>query len=540
MHVGSNHTGTPVTHCPCSLPQVLRKTQWCGKCRGCTTPNCLKCSNCQDMKKYGGRGTKKKPCIKRKCQNPRLSIRSGNTQDVVGKGSPPLTTTAIAATTTVTTTVSTPVTSNSQKESRKVSVVNLKVEKKVQEKVEELDPESDSTAKSLEAEKGGVFVPRQMPRTQPDQKDRGDIAAGKKFVPSALVNIDYWQGYDADEMMLTGYPVTTASPLHPQRLCFRCGSLGKEQLLYCAWCSEGIHPYCLEDGEGPESEAEEVFWICRRCAVCHVCGAPGADSLLRCSDCRNYYHLECLGPTAHSTCQPTPDRPWEADLKLLLGGSWPRQSAIYDVSGGSVEGDGGGGGGEDIVVHTELDVLKEAGDNGEEMPDIFFLPVIHKANAPNLSDWENAEDSDHEVDIEELEDSVCLEESLVEVFRDADLYPPVPSPTANPGGGQVVSMKEDEYLYLGYKKLCEYPSRKLELSYFRLLQSSTTNILPPWVTPRGRRCWSGNRWWSAPRAAAKSRARTRTPPRRAGPRPRRATWIGRKCLRSGATRPWRR
>ena len=43
--------------------QVLRKTQWCGKCLGCTTPNCLQCVNCLDMKKYGGPGTKKKPCM---------------------------------------------------------------------------------------------------------------------------------------------------------------------------------------------------------------------------------------------------------------------------------------------------------------------------------------------------------------------------------------------------------------------------------------------------------------------------------------------
>ncbi|MPC17370.1 Histone-lysine N-methyltransferase 2B [Portunus trituberculatus] len=291
---------------------VLRKTQWCGKCPGCTTPNCLKCSNCLDMKKYGGPGTKKKPCIMRKCQNPRLSIKSAGTQEVGGKTT--IITTSAAATASITTTVTTPLTSNSQKDLRKVSLLNLKVH---EEKREAPDPESDSTAKSLEPEKGGVFIPRQMTRIQPDQKDRGDIAAGKQFVPSALVNIDYWQGYDADEMMLTGYPVTTASPLHPQILCFRCGSLGKEQLLYCAWCCEGIHPYCLEDGEGPESEAEEVFWICRRCAVCHVCGAPGADSLLRCSDCRNYYHLECLGPSAHSTCQPTQDRPWVSVLACL-------------------------------------------------------------------------------------------------------------------------------------------------------------------------------------------------------------------------------
>ncbi|MPC17369.1 hypothetical protein E2C01_010223 [Portunus trituberculatus] len=154
----------------------------------------------------------------------------------------------------------------------------------------------------------------------------------------------------------------------------------------------------------------------------------------------------------------------EADLKALLGGSWPRQSAIYDVSGGDMEVDGAG---EDIVIHTELDTLKEAEDEDKDMPDIFFLPVVKGSLISSLSG--DIED-DEEVDFEDLEDSVCLEDGIVEVFRDADLYQPAPSPTANPCGGQVTSMREDEYLYLGYKKLCEYPSRKLELSYYRLLQ----------------------------------------------------------------------
>lgn len=82
------------------------------------------------------------------------------------------------------------------------------------------------------------------------------------------------------------------------------------QLLYCSYCCEGLHPYCLEDGEGPESDDEERNWICRRCAVCHVCGSPGVDTLMRCSDCRHYYHIECLGPTSHSTCHPNPSQPW--------------------------------------------------------------------------------------------------------------------------------------------------------------------------------------------------------------------------------------
>ena len=43
--------------------KVLRKTQWCNRCAGCLIPNCRKCVNCTDMVKYGGPGTKKKPCM---------------------------------------------------------------------------------------------------------------------------------------------------------------------------------------------------------------------------------------------------------------------------------------------------------------------------------------------------------------------------------------------------------------------------------------------------------------------------------------------
>ena len=93
------------------------------------------------------------------------------------------------------------------------------------------------------------------------------------------------------------------------------------QLYYCSWCCEGIHPYCLEEGEGPENDLEEKLWVCSRCVVCHVCGSPGVDGLFRCTDCRHYYHIECLGPSAHLTCQPQPDRPWVSISLIIIDNS---------------------------------------------------------------------------------------------------------------------------------------------------------------------------------------------------------------------------
>ena len=37
-------------------------------CEGCSLSNCEVCSNCCDMKKFGGPGRKKQRCMKRKCQ----------------------------------------------------------------------------------------------------------------------------------------------------------------------------------------------------------------------------------------------------------------------------------------------------------------------------------------------------------------------------------------------------------------------------------------------------------------------------------------
>lgn len=132
---------------------------------------------------------------------------------------------------------------------------------------------------------------------------------------------------------------------------------------------------------------------------------------------------------------------------------------------------------EDVVIHTELDALKDADEDGDEddlVPDIFFLPVNGSEDGDKKITCDSIDVGvgvDDTLDFEALEDAICLEDSIIEVFRDRDLYKPEPSLTANPQGKEVVSMKEDEYLHLGYKKEYDYPCRKIEISYFRLLQT---------------------------------------------------------------------
>ena len=45
-----------------------KKRMRCGTCDGCQKPNCGKCTNCKDMPKFGGKGTKRQTCEARLCE----------------------------------------------------------------------------------------------------------------------------------------------------------------------------------------------------------------------------------------------------------------------------------------------------------------------------------------------------------------------------------------------------------------------------------------------------------------------------------------
>ena len=44
-----------------------RRTR-CGKCDGCLAVECRKCKHCLDMKKNGGPGNLRRPCVDRVCR----------------------------------------------------------------------------------------------------------------------------------------------------------------------------------------------------------------------------------------------------------------------------------------------------------------------------------------------------------------------------------------------------------------------------------------------------------------------------------------
>lgn len=46
-----------------------KKRAACGHCQQCEAADCRECSACKDMVKYGGPGTSKQKCEKRRCLN---------------------------------------------------------------------------------------------------------------------------------------------------------------------------------------------------------------------------------------------------------------------------------------------------------------------------------------------------------------------------------------------------------------------------------------------------------------------------------------
>ena len=46
---------------------IGKKRTRCGECIGCTSSDCGTCKFCKDKPKFGGRGTLKQCCVKRKC-----------------------------------------------------------------------------------------------------------------------------------------------------------------------------------------------------------------------------------------------------------------------------------------------------------------------------------------------------------------------------------------------------------------------------------------------------------------------------------------
>lgn len=47
----------------------------------------------------------------------------------------------------------------------------------------------------------------------------------------ARVTLDYWQPYDPDEALITGFPLLAPNPICIPSVCFLCGSAGQHKVI---------------------------------------------------------------------------------------------------------------------------------------------------------------------------------------------------------------------------------------------------------------------------------------------------------------------
>ena len=62
-----------------------KRTRRCGQCAGCVALDCGQCSACLDKPKFGGKGTAKQACSKRRCAKPTMPADYGTTADGGGR-----------------------------------------------------------------------------------------------------------------------------------------------------------------------------------------------------------------------------------------------------------------------------------------------------------------------------------------------------------------------------------------------------------------------------------------------------------------------
>ncbi|XP_026497451.2 histone-lysine N-methyltransferase trithorax [Vanessa tameamea] len=113
-----------------------------------------------------------------------------------------------------------------------------------------------------------------------------------------LICVDFWESYDPDEVCNSGFGLIGTIPFTLAKLCFLCGSAGKEKMLVCGSCCEWYHVWCAEEAGGGGD------WTCARCVWCAACARPAAR--LRCRTCARPYHAACLpaAPPDHRSDWP--------------------------------------------------------------------------------------------------------------------------------------------------------------------------------------------------------------------------------------------
>ncbi|XP_026761405.2 histone-lysine N-methyltransferase trithorax isoform X1 [Galleria mellonella] len=107
-----------------------------------------------------------------------------------------------------------------------------------------------------------------------------------------LICVDFWESYDPDEVCSSGFGLIGTASFTVARICFLCGSAGREKMVVCWSCCEWYHRWCGEAGEEAGAGGGGRGWRCARCASCAACSRAAAR--LRCRACLAPHHAACL------------------------------------------------------------------------------------------------------------------------------------------------------------------------------------------------------------------------------------------------------
>lgn len=135
------------------------------------------------------------------------------------------------------------------------------------------------------------------------------------------ISIDFWENYDPAEVCQSGFGLIFSEDVQIKAVCFLCGSLGQEPLIFCVCCCEPYHQYCVEgeynlkqhvslddtnaslldtsivsgiDSNPLNSPVNRLNWLCPRCTICYSCNMA-SGSKVKCQKCHKNYHSTCLG-----------------------------------------------------------------------------------------------------------------------------------------------------------------------------------------------------------------------------------------------------
>ncbi|XP_031566509.1 histone-lysine N-methyltransferase 2A-like [Actinia tenebrosa] len=261
----------------------MRRTR-CKKCSGCKVKNdCGNCVFCKDKPKFGGAGSMKQACSKRRCVNPQppKAVESLTKKDVEPKKL---------------------VSSTKEKSPKKVK---KPIEKSIQKREAKAPATKPKPTAPKKKNKEIKLKAKHTKKYKNNNKEEGcetttsviekpQFITKKRMPPTdtnTLIKLPWSDNAPEETIWKEGFGVcfTSGIPESVQEGCFLCGSTGQDKMFYCKVCAEPFHGYCLE-----EEPVDESTWCCDNCSTCVVCGLQ--DKLLMCDICQRGYHVECLGP----------------------------------------------------------------------------------------------------------------------------------------------------------------------------------------------------------------------------------------------------